>query len=71
MQSAAGLKRITYNRRESREAVFHGHQEEAGMKRVRNLRALALAAPTWVIPMAAAILAVSLVFLCVPAVEAG
>jgi len=38
---------------------------------LRSRRAGIFAAPAWVVPIAAVILTVSLVFLCVPAVEAG
>ena len=41
------------------------------MRISRGWRAVVRTAPVWVVPVAAAILAVSLVFLCVPALEAA
>ena len=41
------------------------------MNTLRGWRAAARAGPAWVIPVAALILTVSLVFLCVPALEAA
>ena len=38
---------------------------------LRSRLAGIFAAPVWVVPMAAVILSVSLVLMCVPAVEAG
>ena len=41
------------------------------MNNLRGWRAAARASPAWVIPAAALMLTVSLVFLCVPALEAA
>jgi hypothetical protein len=41
------------------------------MRISRGWRAVVRTAPVWVVPVAAVILTVSLVFLCVPALEAA